>query len=342
MAVISDESGVTLGDGLAVAMFDETGGAGVAAVIQPVEVAQLRCPRCWFTGPFTPYAALTARCSRCEWPMTLAAATAPNPAVPASGTPYTNASGSVLSVALSGGTASAVSISGVSQGLAAPAAPAVAAAGTDGSMTAGVYQAVTTYVNANGETMASAAGSATISSTKHLTVPSPPAVSGATGWNAYVTIHDGSTFKLQNGTPTAIGTDLTLTADPTTSGATPPAANTTFGTMLVPAGGTITLTYAGGAPTWTVALPVTSGGVSAGGTSLPFAQGGTAFAAGQVLIVDPAGASDVVTVNGTPTATSVPVTALNSAHASGKSVTVAQVSPALSGAGLENVPATAY
>jgi hypothetical protein len=91
-----------------------------------------------------------------------------------------------------------------------------------------------------------------------------------------------------------------------------------------------------------VALPVTSGGVSAGGTSLPFAQGGTAFAAGQVLIVDPAGASDVVTVNGTPTATSVPVTALNSAHASGKSVTVAQVSPALSGAGLENVPATAY
>jgi hypothetical protein len=209
-------------------------------------------------------------------------------------------------------------------------------------MTAGVYQAVTTYVNANGETMASAAGSATISSTKHLTVPSPPAVSGATGWNAYVTVHDGSTFKLQNGTPTAIGTDLTLTADPTTSGAQPPTANTTFGTMLVPAGGTITLTYAGSAPTWTVALPQTSGSVSAGGAALPFAQGAGAFAVGQVLIIDPSGTSDVVVVNGTPTGTSVPVNSLNSAHASGKSVSVAVASPALSGAGLENVPATAY
>ena len=145
---------------------------------------------------------------------------------------------------------------------------------------------------------------------------------------------------MQNGSPIAIGTGLTLTADPATSGAQPPAANTTFGTMLVPAAGTITLTYSGSAPTWTVALPETSGAVSAGGAALPFAQDATAFTTGQVLIVDPSGTPDVVVVTRTPTATSVPVGALNSAHGSGVSVTVAQASPVLSS--VETVPATSY
>lgn len=120
-------------------------------------------------------------------------------------------------------------------------------------------------------------------------------------------------------------------------------AGTAAGTYLVPAGGTIAITYSS-APTWTWALPQTSGAVSAGGSAVPFNPAGTnvAFAQGQVLIVDPAGTSDLVVVNGTPTATSVPVGALNAAHNSGVSVTVAQVAPALSGAGLENVPQTAY
>ena len=196
-----------------------------------------------------------------------------------------------------------------------------------------------TYVNAAGETQASAAGSATVASTNHLTIPSPAAQAGATGWNAYVTLHDGSTFYLQNGTPTAIGTALTLTANPASTGANPPTDNTTFGTVTVPAGGTIAVTYSS-APTWAWALPQISAGVSAGGAALPFASGGTSFAAGQVLIVDPAGTSDVVTVVGTPTATSVPVTSLNSAHLSTVLVTVAQVAPALSG--VEAVPQTAY
>ena len=65
-------------------------------------------------------------------------------------------------------------------------------------------------------------------------------------------------------------------------------------------------------------------------------------AAGQVLIVDPSGTSDVVTVNGTPTATSVPVSSLNSAHLSGVLVAVAKLSTEFSGTGLENVPQTAY
>ena len=116
-------------------------------------------------------------------------------------------------------------------------------------------------------------------------------------------------------------------------------AGTTAGTYLVPVGGTISITYSA-APTWAWALPVTSGAVTAGGAALPFAAGGPSFAAGQVLIVDPSGTSDVVTVSGIPTGTSVPVNSLNAAHNSGVSVTVASLSPALSG--VEAVPATAY
>jgi len=117
-------------------------------------------------------------------------------------------------------------------------------------------------------------------------------------------------------------------------------AGTTAGTYLVPVSGTIAVTYSVATPTWAWALPVTSAAVSAGGTALPFTAGGTSFAAGQVLIVDPSGTSDVVLASGTPTATSVPVNSLNSAHNSGVSVAVAALSPALSG--VQAVPQTAY
>lgn len=118
-------------------------------------------------------------------------------------------------------------------------------------------------------------------------------------------------------------------------------AGTTAGTYLVPAGGSISITYSV-APTWAWALPATSASVSAGGTALTFAPTGTniAFTQGQVLIVDPSGTSDVVTVTGAPTATSVPVSSLNSAHNSGVSVTAAVLTPALSG--VEAVPQTAF
>lgn len=202
------------------------------AAIQPAEVAQLRCPRCWFTGPFIPIASLTWRCVRCEWPMTLAAPTINSPAVPATTVPATNSTGTVVAVTITGGTLTAVVVNGSQAG-------------------------------------------------------------------------------------------------------------TTAGTYLVPVGGTISITYTA-APTWAWALPTISAGVSAGGNALPFASGGTSFSRGQVLIVDPSGTSDVVVVSGTPTATSVPVGALNASHSSGVSVTVAQAAPALSGAGLENVPQTSY
>ena len=208
------------------------------SALQPAEVAYLTCPRCWFAGPFAPYAALTFRCSRCEWPFTLAA-----PSLSA-----------------------------------APAFP------------------LTTVVVANPYATPVAA---TIT------------LNGATITGFYV----GGV-----------------------------SAGTTAGAYLIPAGGTISATFTGGPPTWTWALPAISAGVSAGGTALTFAPTGTsvAFVQGQVLIVDPAGTSDVTVVNGTPTATSVPVGSLNSAHLTGVLVAVAALAPALSGTGLENVPKTSY
>lgn len=204
-----------------------------SSVIQPAEVAQLRCPRCWFPAPMVPDASLVFRCSRCEWPFTLAAATVTVPtASPVSGTVYANSSGTVVAATI--GNASGV-----------------------------------TAINVNG---------------------------ASTGQ--------------------------------------------TSGTVLIPVAGTISVAWATTQPTMAWALPTISAGVSVGGSSLPFTAWGTAFAYGQVLIVDPAGTSDVVAVNGTPSGTAVPVTTLNAAHGSGVYVTVAQASPVLSG--VEGVPQTSY
>ncbi len=117
-------------------------------------------------------------------------------------------------------------------GLAAPAAPTLATATTGGTVLAGTYQVEITVVNAAGESIASASSSqATTGSTSTLTVNSPAAGGGATGWYAYVTQVGGSTYTRQQtaGTPTAIGTNLVLTAPPTSTGANPPTANATGG-----------------------------------------------------------------------------------------------------------------
>ncbi len=154
-----------------------------------------------------------------------------------------------------------------------------------------------------------------------------------------------TTVAVANPYPTVIAATITLNGATVTGFfVNGTSAGTTAGVYLIPVGGTFSATYSSGPPTWAWALPVTSASVSAGGTALTFAPTGTnvAFTQGQVLIADPAGTSDVVVVSGAPTATSVPVNSLNSAHGSGVSVTVAALTPALSGAGLENVPATAY
>jgi hypothetical protein len=209
-----------------------------SGAIQPAEVIGLRCPRCWSAAPMIPQSALTWRCTRCEWPFTLAAPTlAAAPAFPATTVPVTN-----------------------------PYATPIAAT-----------------ITLNGATIAS--------------------------------------FSI-NGTA---------------------AGAITAGTYIIPAGGTFTPAYTVASPTWTWALPATSAGGSAGATALTFAPTSTQalpFAVGQVLIVDPAGTSDIVVATGTATATSVPTTALNSSHLSGVLVTVAQLASTLSG--VENYPKTSY
>lgn len=153
-----------------------------------------------------------------------------------------------------------------------------------------------------------------------------------------------TTVAVTNPYPTPVAATITLngatiasfTVNGTAAGAV------TAGVYILPVGGVFIATYSVASPTWAWALPVTSASVVAGGTALTFAPTGTniAFAQGQVLIVDPSGTSDVVTVSGTPTATSVPVNSLNSAHNSGVPVTVAQLAPYLSS--VEAVPATSY
>lgn len=109
---------------------------------------------------------------------------------------------------------------------ASPATPAPTNAATGGTVAAGVYGVKVTYVSATGETVASAAGTTTTTgSTSTITVPSPPANANATGWYAYVTQAGGSTYTRQQaaGSPTAVGTGLTLTAAPSSTGAQPPA-----------------------------------------------------------------------------------------------------------------------
>lgn len=110
-----------------------------------------------------------------------------------------------------------------------PIAPVPTTAASGGTVLAGVYGVEVTYVNAAGETTGSVAGTVTTTgSVSTITIPSPIAATGATGWYAYVTQVGGSTYTRQQtpGSPTAIGTALTITAPPSSGGANPPAANT--------------------------------------------------------------------------------------------------------------------
>ena len=120
---------------------------------------------------------------------------------------------------------------GVDSALLPPVAPVPTTATSGGTILAGVYGVEVTYINLYGETVASVNGPVTTTgSTSTITIPSPPAVTDANGWYAYVTQVSGVTFTRQQaaGAPTALGTSLTLTAPPSSGGAAAPA-----GTALV-------------------------------------------------------------------------------------------------------------
>lgn len=131
--------------------------------------------------------------------------------------------------------------------LGAPLAPVPTQITSGGTVLAGVYGVIVSYVTATGETVGSAAGFVTTTgSTSTITVPSPAAATGATGWYAYVTQANGSTYTRQQtaGSPTAIATPLSITTPPTSGGLAPQASNTTGVAVLAlvaaAAGGLIT------------------------------------------------------------------------------------------------------
>lgn len=114
----------------------------------------------------------------------------------------------------------------------APVAPVPTTSASGGTVLAGTYQVKVSYVTASGgETLPSPAGSiVTTGSVSTITVPSPTTSPGATGWYAYVSQAGGSatavTRQQTAGSPTPIGTGLTLTAPPTSTGSAPLAAST--------------------------------------------------------------------------------------------------------------------
>ena len=117
-----------------------------------------------------------------------------------------------------------------------PAAPVPTTAATGGTVADGVYGVKVTYVTATGETVGSVNGPVTTAGGgfSTITIPSPTAIPTATGWYAYITQVGGSTFTRQqaSGSPTAVGTALTLTAPPTSNGAQPPPTAGATGTTL--------------------------------------------------------------------------------------------------------------
>jgi hypothetical protein len=115
--------------------------------------------------------------------------------------------------------------------LAPPIAPVLTQQAGSSTIAAGTYKVETTYVNTDGETTAGPSSTIVVASSNvnTITITSPVTSLNATGWYAYVTQAGGSTYTRQQtlGSPTAIGTNLTLSAPPTSSGANPPVNNTT-------------------------------------------------------------------------------------------------------------------
>lgn len=100
-----------------------------------------------------------------------------------------------------------------------------------GALSAQTLWVQVTYVGlGGGETTGSPIVSRAVALNDSLTIASPPADAGAAGWYAYVgvgaTQPPATAMYRQQGTPTPLGTALTLTADPTNVGLTVPLLNT--------------------------------------------------------------------------------------------------------------------
>lgn len=109
-----------------------------------------------------------------------------------------------------------------------PTIPTITPTTGTGTVAAGTYKVEVTYTDAAGETTPSPSQTAVLASTGELVVTSPAAQTGATGYYVYCTAVGGSTYYRQQtvGSPTAIGTNYTISAPPSTTGANPPTTNT--------------------------------------------------------------------------------------------------------------------
>lgn len=144
--------------------------------------------------------------------------------------------------------ASAVYLDGASiptAGLAAPSAPTLTQVAT-GALAAHTYFAKITYVSESGETVASSEASLAVSINNVLHIASPAALTGATGWNAYVSLTTNTETKQNGGTPIAIGTAWQEPTSGLVSGAALPGSNTTGWSITTPTVGYLnTLTFTG-------------------------------------------------------------------------------------------------
>lgn len=114
----------------------------------------------------------------------------------------------------------------VNGNLTPPPPNATSANTTSGRIPAGTYRVEITYDMGSGnESAPSASQTVTTvdgnSQNSQITISSPPAAPGATGWYAYVTGTNGTRYTLQGGGSSPIGTDLTLTTL-TNTGTLPP------------------------------------------------------------------------------------------------------------------------
>lgn len=75
-----------------------------------------------------------------------------------------------------------------------------------------------------------------------------------------------------------------------------------------------------------------------GTTTIPVASGGASFTSGMLILVDTASNAEVVTATATGSATSIPVTAFIKAHNSAVAIGQLNITPTLTGVGLDAVP----
>lgn len=112
----------------------------------------------------------------------------------------------------------------------------------NGSLGAATYYARYTYVNAAGESLpGTESAGIVLAATGKITFDSPSANALATGWNVYVSTTSGSGWKLQNPSPTAVGSTFVLQIAYNASGAAIPTADTT----PIPVTSSVTLSSCG-------------------------------------------------------------------------------------------------